>query len=226
MRSEGVIKFVADHEQRALPQHRFGELACTLIAWREILARTNLVGQDPARYEGAGYGNVSARVGAPAAPRGGRPFIITGTQTSGAARLSLRELCWVRAYDYGENRVESEGEILPSSESLTHGAIYDLAPHIRFVMHAHAPAIWRQAKRLRLPTSDAKAGYGTVAMAREVQRLYQQSALAERQIFAMGGHEDGVIVFGRSAAEAGTLLISTLAQAYEQSCGEAGLATP
>ncbi|MBW2731245.1 MAG: class II aldolase/adducin family protein [Deltaproteobacteria bacterium] len=215
MQGEGVIQFVAEHEQKPIPERRFGELARTLIAWREILARTNLVGQDPLRYEGAGYGNLSGRVGAPTAPRGQRGFLVTGTQTSGAAHVSLRELCWVRAYDYGNNRVESEGEIHPSSESLTHGAIYDLAPHIRFVMHAHAPVVWQRAKALRLPMSVREAANGTVAMAREVQRLYCESALAERQIFAMGGHEDGVIVFGRSVDEAGTVLITTLARAYE-----------
>ena len=68
MTHEGVIQFEAKHEKQALESGRFRELACELIAWREIMALTGLVGQEPGRYEGAGYGNVSARVG-PRAPR-------------------------------------------------------------------------------------------------------------------------------------------------------------
>jgi L-ribulose-5-phosphate 4-epimerase len=106
---------------------------------------------------------------------------------------------------------------------LTHGAIYDLSTHIRVVLHAHAPMIWRRARELRLPTTDAAIGYGTVGMAREVQRLYQQTALSERQILAMGGHEDGVIAFGKNAEEAGGILVQTLAAAYEMDCDDAGI---
>ena len=76
---EGVIKFTAVHQTRPLDERRYGELVCKLIAWREILGLTGLVGQDPARYEGYGFGNVSARVVPPGAARGRRAFLITGT---------------------------------------------------------------------------------------------------------------------------------------------------
>ncbi len=218
MHDEGVIKFRVAHRQLALPARSYGELAAKLIAWREILAKTGLVGQDPARYGGAGYGNVSARVGAPASPRGARPFLISGTQTSGLARVGLEQLCVVRSYDLANNSAVSEGSIHPSSESLTHGAIYDLSPHIRAVLHAHAPTIWRHAGALRLPTTDPAAAYGTTEIAYAAQRLYRESALSETRALAMGGHEDGVIVFGRTVEEAGTLLITLLARAYEATC--------
>ncbi len=63
MSGEGVIKFRSEHQACALPAYRYGKLCCKLSAWREVMAKTQLVGQDPARYGGAGYGNVSARVG-------------------------------------------------------------------------------------------------------------------------------------------------------------------
>ena len=53
-RDEGYIKFESAHRDCELPARRFGELACKLVAWREIMALTGLVGQDPRRYEGAG----------------------------------------------------------------------------------------------------------------------------------------------------------------------------
>lgn len=224
MVDEGVIKFRAEHQHEALAPRRYGDVACQLIAWREILARTGLVGQEEGRYGGFGYGNVSARVGPPAASRGRRSFLITGTQTSGRACVSLADFCVVESFDSGRNQVVSRGAVLPSSESMTHGAIYDLGSHVRFVFHAHSPVIWRRAAALRLPTSDPRVPYGTPEMAREVHRLYRSSALAEVQILAMGGHEDGVIVFGRSAEEAGQVLLRYLARAYEAHCAAADVA--
>lgn len=218
MYDEGVIKFEAEHEQRPLDPRRYGELSCRLGAWREVLSKLQLVGQDPARYGGAGYGNVSARVGPPGSPRGARAMIITGTQTGGLERISLRDLCIVERYDYHHNRVSSYGERKPSSETMTHGAIYDLSPAIRFVFHAHSPVIWQRSAALRVPTTDPRVAYGTPEMAAETHRLYFGSTLEASRIMAMGGHEDGIIVFGKDAEEAGQVLVTYLARAYELVC--------
>ncbi len=218
MVDEGAIKFHAEHRDETLSARRFGELVCQLVAWREILALTRLVGQEPALYGGFGYGNVSGRTGAPGNARGRRSFLITGTQTSGRRCVGLEDFCRVESYDEKRNRVVSRGAVLPSSESMTHGAIYDLGPHIRFVFHAHSAVIWQRARELRLPTTDAAVPYGTPEMAREVARLSRTTALLEKQILAMGGHEDGILAFGRSAEEAGQVLVAALARAYEASC--------
>jgi len=220
MVDEGAIKFEAEHREEALEERRFGELACRLMAWREILAQTGLVGQDPARYGGFGYGNVSGRVGPPSAPRGRRAFLITGTQTSGRRCMGLEDFCLVERCWPTRNRVESRGEVLPSSESMTHGALYDLGPQIRFVFHAHSPVLWRRARELRLPTTERRVAYGTPEMAREVERLYRSTALPEVGVFSMGGHEDGIVAFGRDAEEAGGRLIRSLARARELECSE------
>ena len=218
MYDEGVIKFTAEHTEEPLSARRFGGLCCSLVAWREIMIKTQLVGQDPDLYGGAGYGNISARVGPPSSGQGRRAMLVTGTQTGGLARIGLDHFCLVERYDYQKNWVRSRGLIQPSSESMTHGAIYDLSPHIRFVFHGHGAIIWRQAHALRIPTSDPSVAYGTPAMAREVHRLYRASALAEKGILAMGGHEDGIIVFGRTAEDAGQVLVTYLARAYERVC--------
>lgn len=220
MYDEGVIKFEAAHSVRPLDRTRFVDMACKLVAWREVMAKTQLVGQDPQRYGGAGYGNVSARVGAPSLGQGLRKFLITGTQTGGKAMLGLDDFCVVDDYNYRRNAVTSFGMILPSSEAMTHGSLYDLSPHVRFVFHAHSPAIWRRARDLRLPTTDKKVAYGSPEMAEEVQRLYRSTGLAERKIFAMGGHEDGIVSFGHTPEEAGQVLVTELARAWEMECRE------
>ncbi len=222
MFDEGVIKFRAEHREAPLQPQRYGDLSCQLIAWREILAKTGLVGQVPGRYGGFGYGNVSGRVGPPSAARGRRSFLITGTQTSGKDCVSLGDFCVVESYDDRKNLAQSFGPSLPSSESLTHGAVYDLGSHIRFVLHGHTPTLWRRARDLRIPTTAPEVAYGTPEMAAEVRRLYRTSPLAENQILAMGGHEDGIIVFGRTAEEAGQVLLTYLARAFEADCRQQG----
>lgn len=215
---EGAIKFAPAHTTGTLEDHRFGDLACQLIAWREILTRTGLVGRDPQLYGGYAYGNVSGRVGPFPGARRERAFLVSGSGSSAKARVTLHDFCLVTRCDGEQNRVTSRGPCLPSSESLTHGAIYDLASHIRFVFHVHSPTIWRRAQALRLPITAPSAPYGSPEMAREVERLYRGSALAELGILAMGGHEDGIVVFGRTAEEAGQVVLRHLARAYEAEC--------
>src|SRR5262245_45259733 len=97
--SEGVIQFEALHRTVMLEERLYGEAARSLTAWREVLARLGLIGRDPSRYEGLGYGNVSARVGPLGdVGRGRRRFLVTGSQTGGRARLSLEDYCLVESY--------------------------------------------------------------------------------------------------------------------------------
>ena len=210
---EGVVKFEALHTQQPVDLGRHGALVAELIGWRAIMRAAGMLGRDPARYGGAGFGNLSARVGPPSSPLGRRAMLVSGSQTGGRAEAGAGDFCLVERYDPAGNRVWSRGPVPPSSESLTHGALYDLGPHVRAVLHGHAPALWRRAARLGLPCTRPEVAYGTPAMAREVARLYRESALSERRILAMGGHQDGVIAFGRSLDEAGQVLVTYLARA-------------
>ena len=133
-----------------------------------------------------GFGNVSARIAPHTGMKGKRKFIVTGTQTGARPHLGLRDYCVVESYDIRLNRVVSFGETMPSSESMTHGAIYDLNPAIRFVFHGHIPVIWRQARRFDCPRRARKFSYGTTEMASEVARLYRETSLSDRRVLAMG----------------------------------------
>jgi hypothetical protein len=94
---------------------------------------------------------------------------------------------------------------------MTHGAVYALDSRIRWVMHGHSPEIWRAATRLHIPTTDAAVAYGTPEMSEEVARLWRESDMRRQRLFTMGGHEDGVVSFGRTASEAGQVLLDALA---------------
>ncbi|MDE2088738.1 MAG: class II aldolase/adducin family protein [Gammaproteobacteria bacterium] len=205
---EGVTKFDLQFTSSApLP---FDELRA-LNAWRTIFHRLDLIGRDPLRYGGVGFGNVSGRL-APfdgPAPR----FAITGTQTGHLPVLDERHYAVVLATDPVRNRVVAQGPVPPSSESLTHGMLYKLDDEIRYVFHVHCPEIWRNAHALGIPVTDPSVAYGTPAMAAEIKRLFKAAGVGEQKVFAMGGHEDGVIAFGCSAQCAGTIIVRCLADA-------------
>jgi hypothetical protein len=202
---EGVTKF-ALRFTRAAPLD-FASLRA-LNAWRTLLHRLGLIGRDPARYGGVGFGNVSQRLaGTPGS------FAISGTQTGELAVLDARHYARIDHCDIARNSVEARGPIEPSSESLTHAMLYRLSADIHYVFHGHSPLIWRHAQALGIPVTRPEVAYGTPAMAGEIERLYRAGGLAGRGIVAMGGHEDGVVAFGARAEAAGLTLVGALAAA-------------
>lgn len=207
---EGVIKFRLDFtEAPPLPAEELAELQ----TWRAILYHHRLIGQDPARYDGYGYGNLSRRLPPDDAPPHHRAFVISGSQTGDLPELGPEHYAVVEACFSNENRIVARGPIRPSSESLTHGAVYDLDPAIRCVLHVHSPEIWQHAARLGLPITEASVPYGSPEMADEVARLYAETDLRTRGIFSMGGHEDGIVAFGPTTQAAGDTLMAILEQA-------------
>lgn len=208
---EGVIKFQLQHTPGGgLPFDQLRELN----SWRKVMVLLQLIGQTPDRYGGYGFGNISQRL-QPLDLTASQPrFAITGTQTGGIADLGAEHYVEVLEIYPAENRLVSVGPIKPSSESLTHGVIYALEPDAHWVMHAHSPHIWRHAAALGLPITAAAVPYGTPEMAAEVHRLFRETGVKKQLIFAMGGHEDGIVSFGRTAEEAGTVMLTHLAKAF------------
>lgn len=201
--TEGVIKYRLRFHEAPPPAPA---LCADLIAWRWVLFRLGMIGQQPHRYGGLGFGNLSRRV------PGGAGFVITGTQTGGRDTLTPADFSLVTETDALANAVAASGPVRPSSEALSHGAAYAVRRDIEFVFHCHHPLPWHEASRLDLPQTPATADYGTPAMARALERLLAPPAVLPRLV-VMAGHEDGLIAVGRTAAEAGGLLVDTLARA-------------
>ena len=180
----------------------------------------DVIGCELSRY-GACYGNVSMRYVEEDnfefrydQPKGSRSFLITGTQTGHLEDLTTAHYVRVFRYDSAHNRVYAEGPLPPSSESLTHGAIYDLPLelNINYVFHAHSPHLWEKAAALEIPTTAESIPYGTPEMAREVQRLFHETDLKEKKILSMGGHKDGIISFGSTAEETAGIISTYLSR--------------
>ncbi len=210
--SEGVVKFQA-HFTLA-PPLPLAEVA-EINAWRRILVWLQVLGQSPDRYDGYGFGNISRRLLPFSAPPERRRFIITGTQTGGVLDCGPEHYVVINECHPSQNTVTAEGPVRPSSETMTHGAVYAADSRIRWVMHGHSPHIWRNAARMGLPCTDANVPYGTPEMSAEVGRLFSVSDVRRRKVFVMGGHEDGVVAFGRTAPETGHALMDALAAALQ-----------
>lgn len=200
---EGVIKFKLDHESAAAVNH---PAIITLNHWRTVLARLGLIGADPGRYHGLGFGNLSARLE-------GGGFLITASQTGMLSELTASHYAHVVGSWPEQNRIQSCGPMQPSSESLTHAAIYQANRDIRYVFHCHSPEIWLSATRLGIPLTPAELAYGTAELAATVTALVPSQQAGCSGIFAMAGHEDGVVAFAATAAVAGNTLVKTLAVA-------------
>jgi len=197
---EGVVKYTVQHVacRIDLPAD-VGDL----LTWRRRLRELELIGADA---QGLGYGNMSIRWFA--SPR----FLITGSQSSGLLDVDQRHFASVEVIDLDRNSLRSRGEIPPSSEALTHAALYQSRAAIRAVVHVHSNAIWSTWKD-RLPTTREDVAYGTPEMAYEMIRLQKRSAITDKGVVVMGGHQDGVIAFASSVAEAAGAILKLMPSA-------------
>jgi L-ribulose-5-phosphate 4-epimerase len=190
MIDEGYTKYQCDWRLAPAPP---AALVAELNAWRNRLYAAGLVGYYA--QHGVGYGNVSMR------EPGTGCFIVSGTQTGDVATTDENHYSRVTAWDVDANRVSCEGPVAASSEAMTHAILYTLDDRIAAVVHVHDDALWHELID-RLPTTDRDVSYGTPEMARELERLYRQTAFAADGVAVMGGHEAGLLAIGDSISAA------------------------
>jgi L-ribulose-5-phosphate 4-epimerase len=194
----GAVKFQYECSGKELPPFAGFE---ELNPARQELRQLNLIGVDE---NGLGFGNVSLRDGATDS------FYITGSGTGVLPVLTLRDYSKVVTWDFERNWLRCEGRTVASAESLTHAAVYTTAPEVRVVAHGHNHDLWRNLME-RGSTTGANVPYGTPEMAREVERLFRETDVRTRGIFAMAGHQEGIVVFGHDFGAALGVLTSTRA---------------
>ena len=209
---EGIIKF--DQELRKVSSVSAIDIK-DLTLWRSLFFETGLIGKDGGKYGGSAFGNLSKRIPPFQAPLRKRKFIITGTQTSAIEDVKPEHYIKVLEYYPERNLVVVEGLINASSESLTHGALYDLDNTIKYVFHTHSPEIWNNARGLGIPVADKKAVHGSVELIEELERLFREEELRNIGIFTCAGSRDGVFSFGKTAKEAGLIMMGNLHHAMK-----------
>lgn len=202
MVDDGVIKFNDHLSDGEPPEDIFIQ---ELNTWRTSLYNIGLLGS----YEnGVGYGNISRRFK-------NNSFIISGSATGNKPLLTSHDYVQVSDIDINTNTTMSIGKISPSSESMTHGIIYQTLPETKCIMHIHNRNFWDKFKNV-LPTSAEHIAYGTPEMALEVKRLILSVSAHKTQILIMGGHPEGIIAYGNSIEEVGDRLLEFISPALDQ----------
>lgn len=151
-----------------------------------------LVGVDE---RGEGFGNISMR-------HKDKGFIITGSQTGQYRILLPKHIVLVKKCNFFDNEVYACGEIMPSSESPSHGALYEGDERIGAVIHVHSLLLWHKLMDSRYISTPAEAQYGTSELALSILDLFKRTHIFQQKVFAMGGHEAGVMAFGSNLEEA------------------------
>jgi len=193
---EGYIKFNCNWIlSNDIPLDKVAELNM----WREIMYDKGWIGLYP---DGIGFGNISMRCDE-------KTFLISGTATGGLPTLTKSHYSLVTNYDLSTNTVTCMGPVKASSESLTHALIYECSAATNAVIHIHNLDLWNRLLH-HAPTSSENISYGTPEMANEIKRLFAETALRKEKIIVMGGHQEGIISFGRDLEEAGSILIDRL----------------
>lgn len=203
---EGVIKYQLEFSvAEPVEFERFP----ALNYWRCYLFRLGLIGQDPVRYDGLGFGNISSRL-----QPGSIEFLISATQTGHLPLLCREHYSHVTNFDVSRNWLQASGLHEPSSEALTHASIYACRADVQCVMHVHCPRIWARAEELGIPVVAADIAYGTPEMGVAVQHLISSSA-DSHGVLAMLGHQDGLLIYGLDEEDAGAVLNDLL----QHGCG-------
>lgn len=184
MNEEGVIKYKSKWNKKPPLDE---SLIKDLNACRQTMFRLGLIG---CAEDGIGYGNISKRLE-------GNKFIISGSGTGGIEFLNNQHYTLVTSFDIGKNELTAEGPVMASSESLTHAMLYKCHNEINAVIHVHHNALWQKLMSVSIFTS-VDVEYGTPAMAMEIEKITSDPQIKEKKIFAMGGHQDGIIAFGEN----------------------------
>ena len=193
---EGYIKYHCNWIKSDVIQHEQIE---EINKWRTILFDEGYIGM----YEnGIGFGNISIRVDE-------NLFLVSGSATGGIRQLSAAHYALVTDYNFALNQLTCKGMTMASSESLTHAAIYACSKETNAVIHVHHKEKWTRLLHLVATTNPAIA-YGTPEMAYAIQDLIRENKIGDHKIIAMGGHEEGLISFGRTLEEATRVILEEI----------------
>lgn len=195
MRDEGYIKYTLLSTNGSAPE--------TVLIEEVNQARTELydnglIGVYP---DGVGFGNLSVRYE-------GNTFLITGSATGDIRELDAVHYARVTHFDIEKNCVESVGKINASSESMTHGAIYESSKDTNCVIHVHSKTMFEYMLKNSYKATAADVAYGTPAMALAIKELVMETDTPVA-IFVTAGHDEGVIAYGPDVESVKKIILET-----------------
>lgn len=188
---EGYIKYQCrwHKDDHLIPNNLFGQIDPV----RNLMMVRKLIG---CYDDGIGFGNISIR-------DSGHPerFYITGSATGHIKTGGTALYALVERWDIPGNTLWSRGPVQASSESMSHAVIYETLPEVMAVIHIHHFAYWKRGIA-ELPATPEHIAYGTPEMAEAIRSVILASHMNHYGVLAMKGHEEGLIMYGRSMEEA------------------------
>ncbi|MGQ9818544.1 MAG: class II aldolase/adducin family protein [Candidatus Kapaibacteriales bacterium] len=183
--SEGIIKFSYEFVSKRIPSQKITE---ELNKIRQKFWEMKLVGVGE---NGISYGNISQRLS-------NNSFLITASQVGFKKILVESDYVVIQKADIKLNRVWVKGIKPPSSESLTHYAVYLANPLAFFVIHFHHRNLWKRLAG-KAPTTSFNADFGTKELASSIFESIINLEPRERGLVVLGGHKDGLIAYSSNA---------------------------
>ncbi len=197
---EAVIKFRCRWDHEPIDNYLKSKELELLNIWRSGLITRGVIGVDS---NNLGFGNISFRSG------NSNIFFITGSQTGHLPQLSDKDLAMVTDYSIPENFVRCSGLNKASSETLTHAVFYHHLPECKAVIHIHSRLIWEKYQSIYL-TTDPDAQYGSVQLAQSLEKLIQKESSIDNKVIILGGHPDGIVIYGDDLDGVGNMIIKLL----------------
>lgn len=195
--AEGIIKFTVGTRRPGPPLALEDYQGIEVI--RSSLWRQKLIGHDD--HANVGYGNISRR-------RSHGGFVISGTQTGHKEVLDGGDYVVVDGWDFSRNSVSCTGPCLPSSESLSHAALYQ-RPDVGAVIHVHCRKLWDVLIQAGALSTEDDIAYGSEALYRRLGEL-AGTVVGLPLVIVTKGHQDGVFAAGTDLAEAYEAVIGML----------------
>jgi L-ribulose-5-phosphate 4-epimerase len=185
---EGYIKYQCNWIQEQVIK---AEQIHDINKWRSMLMMKGFIGM---YNNGIGFGNISMRMDE-------NTFMISGSATGGIKELAAAHYALVTDFNLAHNQLTCKGMTTASSESLTHAAIYAFSKETNAVVHVHHKEKWNNLLH-HTATTDPTIAYGTPEMAFAIQKIIKEDKVGPNRIIVMGGHEEGLIAYGKTLDEA------------------------
>jgi len=187
--NEGYVKYTAEHTMSpVIETSHWADLNRARTKLREM----GLVGMTSG---GIGFGNLSVRIK-------DDTFLISGTATGALPVLEPDGYCLITSFDVSSNCVVSTGPVKPSSETMTHGVIYQSCHGANCVIHIHSGQIFDGMIRDSYPATPETAAYGTPEIALAIGKLVGHDSGKNEGSIVLAGHDEGVIIYGPTVERA------------------------
>jgi len=179
---DGYIKYKSHWKKESIELDPY--IIAEISKWRSRFYAKEWIGM---YSNGIGFGNISMKLEEDS-------FLISGSATGGKSDTNIGDFAIVHNYDLSQNTLSCSGEVIASSEAMSHAALYKNGTS--HIVHIHNLFLWKKHLNV-LPTISSEIEYGTVEMAMALSACKEKIA-ADYGIIIMGGHKEGIIAYGTS----------------------------